>query len=111
MTPGRRVSLPARAAGESLDDVGVVLTEVDVDGLPMLLIDMPAPTLDGEGLRDLTEAERGVASCIAKGMSNAAIAEARGTHVRTVANQVASLFRKLGVASRAELRAELARHR
>jgi DNA-binding CsgD family transcriptional regulator len=44
-----------------------------------------------------------------EGQSNAAIAKARGTHVRTVANQLAALFRKLGVASRAELRALLAR--
>jgi DNA-binding CsgD family transcriptional regulator len=36
-------------------------------------------------------------------MSNAAIARARQTSVRTVANQVASLFRKTGARSRDEL--------
>lgn len=41
-------------------------------------------------------------------LSNAEIAERRGTSPRTVANQVASLFRKLGVASRSELRALVA---
>ena len=88
-----------------------MLVEVQVDGVAMLLIDVPAPSPDGEGLRELTDAERAVALCVAKGMSNAAIADARGTHVRTVANQVAALFRKLGVASRGELRAKLAGHR
>lgn len=89
----------------------MVLTEVEVDGVAMLLIDMPAPTLAGDAFADLTDAERDVALRVAEGQSNAAIAEARGTHVRTVANQLASLFRKLGVASRAELRAAVARGR
>ncbi len=35
--------------------------------------------------------------------ANAQIAAARGTATRTVANQVARLFQKLGVRSRAEL--------
>lgn len=89
----------------------VQLTEVELGGVTMLLIDLPAPSLEGDAFADLTEAERDVARLVAKGMSNAAIAEARGTHVRTVANQLASLFRKLGVASRAELRAALAKGR
>ena len=45
---------------------------------------------------------------IARGGSNAQIARARGTSARTVANQVASVFVKLGVASRRELLAKLA---
>ena len=34
---------------------------------------------------------------------NSAIAEARGTSVRTVANQIQAIFKKLGVSSRSEL--------
>ena len=56
----------------------------------------------------LTLAERDVAHRILTGQSNGSIASARATSVRTVANQVASLFRKLGVASRSELVAEIA---
>jgi len=56
----------------------------------------------------LTAAEREVVEAIAAGLSNAAIAERRRTSVRTVANQVASAFRKLGVRSRAQLVARLA---
>lgn len=43
------------------------------------------------------------------GLSNAEVAKKRGTAVRTVANQLQSLFRKLGVNSRAELSARLVR--
>jgi DNA-binding CsgD family transcriptional regulator len=53
----------------------------------------------------LTPAEREVALAVLAGLSNADIARARGSSARTVANQVASVFRKLGVRSRAELAA------
>lgn len=51
----------------------------------------------------LSEAERFVAMGILEGKSNQQIADERGTALRTVANQVASLFAKCGVSSRAEL--------
>jgi DNA-binding NarL/FixJ family response regulator len=51
----------------------------------------------------LTESETEVMKLLLTGASNAQIARQRGRAVRTVANQVASLFRKLGVNSRAEL--------
>lgn len=57
----------------------------------------------------LTPAEQDVAARAIAGESNARIAAARGTSLRTVANQVASVFRKLGVASRHELRVRRAR--
>jgi DNA-binding CsgD family transcriptional regulator len=57
----------------------------------------------------LTAAEHEVALAVARGGSNREIAEARGASVRTVANQVASACRKLGVRNRRELAAELAR--
>jgi DNA-binding CsgD family transcriptional regulator len=57
----------------------------------------PTPSVAG-----LTEAERDVAESLLAGRSNAEIARLRGTSVRTVANQVASLLRKAGVSSRAE---------
>lgn len=51
----------------------------------------------------LSEAEREVVLAILDGRSNAEIALARCRSVRTVANQAASAFRKLGVRSRSEL--------
>lgn len=53
----------------------------------------------------LTMAERAVAEHVLEGWSNARIARQRSVSVRTVANQVASVFRKLGVRSRIELAA------
>lgn len=58
----------------------------------------PARVLD-----TLTEAERAVATMVIDGLSNAEIATRRGTSVRTVANQLQSLYRKLNVSSRLEL--------
>lgn len=56
----------------------------------------------------LTAAECDVVALILDGKSNAAIAKARGVAVRTVANQVASILRKLEVESRSALIARLA---
>lgn len=59
----------------------------------------------GDDLRRtlLTEAEAAVAYAIARGASNRAIAVERGRSVNTIANQIAALYRKLGVRSRQEL--------
>lgn len=51
----------------------------------------------------LSPAETEVAQLALSGLTNSQIAERRGTSARTVANQMASLLRKLGVASRREL--------
>jgi DNA-binding NarL/FixJ family response regulator len=51
----------------------------------------------------LTSTERVVFSALLAGQSNQQIATSRGRSLRTVANQVAAVFAKLGVRSRAEL--------
>lgn len=56
----------------------------------------------------LSPAERAVVGGIVEGQTNTAIA-GQAKSVRTVANQVASAFRKLGVGSRAELLWQLSR--
>ena len=48
----------------------------------------------------LTESERAVAKLAREGLSNAEIGRLRGTSPRTVANQLARIYRKLGVGSR-----------
>jgi DNA-binding CsgD family transcriptional regulator len=53
----------------------------------------------------LTASEREVARLALAGLANRSIAEARRSSVRTVANLLARVFRKLGVRSRAELAA------
>ncbi len=75
--------------------------EVVVDGAPYVLFEWPCEApFDAASL---TDAERDVLSGILNGESNAEIARRRRSRPRTVANQVASIFRKLGVSSRLEL--------
>jgi DNA-binding NarL/FixJ family response regulator len=63
------------------------------------------PALPSARLDRLTAAERAVLKALLRGRSNLAIAQARRVSVRTIANQVASVFAKLGVRSRSELAA------
>jgi DNA-binding NarL/FixJ family response regulator len=56
----------------------------------------------------LTVAERQVVAGVLSGCTNAAIARGRRTSCRTVANQLAAIYRKLGVSSRWELAAYVA---
>jgi DNA-binding NarL/FixJ family response regulator len=72
-----------------------------IAGKEMAVLSHPLPAADLP--KNLTDAEREVALGIFAGLSNAEIAVARGTSPRTVANQVASLFTKLGLRSRSEL--------
>ena len=51
----------------------------------------------------LTDAKAHVAELVLRGASGAEIARARGVSPRTIANQLASIYRKLGVCTRAEL--------
>ncbi len=89
----RRGTLPPQPSG-------LVVEVVDED-LAIFTWDVGRPDATIE--TPLTAAERDVLARIASGASNAAIARARKASVRTVANQVASLLRKLGAASRYEL--------
>ena len=54
----------------------------------------------------LTSAETDVLFRVLEGRSNSDIATERATSARTVANQIAKIFRKLGVRSRRELAAQ-----
>ncbi len=65
--------------------------------------------LDDKCLEVLTCAEREIALSLLRGATNRAIATERGTSAQTVANQIAALYAKLGVHSRAELGAALGR--
>ena len=61
----------------------------------------PAATPD-ETFADLTDREREILGLIARGESNAAIAEALSISVKTVRNHVSNIFNKLQVADRAQ---------
>jgi len=55
----------------------------------------------------LSAAEHDVLVLLLDGHDTRGISDARGTSPRTTANQVASIFKKLGVGSRAELAAKV----
>lgn len=60
-----------------------------------------APALDG--VQTLSRREREIVELVRRGLTNREIASVLGNRPNTVRNQVASIFRKLEVASRAEL--------
>jgi DNA-binding CsgD family transcriptional regulator len=70
--------------------------ELAVFAFPLLAPELPPV---------LSQAERDVVGLALIGLSNAQIARRRACSSRTVANQLASAFRKLSVGSRAELAA------
>lgn len=93
---GDLAPLPAAAPPRELE-----LSRFDSGDGEMVVLAFP---VDGAATGDaLTPAEHAVVAAIEAGMSNAEIARVRGTSARTVANQIASIFRKLKVGSRAEL--------
>ena len=91
--PGVPAGLEALSFGDG-DDEQVVLV------VPLPEWELPAV---------LTAAEREVARAVLDGRSAGEIARQRGTSVRTVANQVQSIYQKLGVGSRVELAARCVR--
>lgn len=65
-------------------------------------------SLKGAPVREsLSSGEKEVLRLLLDGQSTASIAVVRGTSPRTVSNQIATIFKKLNVHSRAELAAKL----
>jgi len=71
-----------------------------VDGLELVVFELE---LELAFPQSFTEAERDVARALCEGLGTAAIAQRRGSRYRTIANQLASMYRKAGVHSSAEL--------
>lgn len=74
---------------------------IDDDGREFLLMSYAVP--DWELPRILTGSERDVVRILLAGSTHDEIAKARRTSPRTIANQIATAFSKLGVKSRMEL--------
>jgi DNA-binding NarL/FixJ family response regulator len=74
---------------------------VSLGGTPLFALRIPLRQLPAVGR--LTDAERDVLLRLVRGGSHGSIARVRGVSVRTLSNQVGSIFEKLGVHSRAEL--------
>lgn len=88
---------------------GVDVFDVEVGGETLVVISLPIEA--GAKLDALTPAERAVALAVLRGLSNEEVARERGCRARTVAAQLASIYKKLGVVSRAELAALLGKER
>jgi DNA-binding NarL/FixJ family response regulator len=71
-------------------------------GKVLFVYDLAMPEIDG-----LTRAERAVLRLLLRGLDVTSIAASRGTSPRTITNQLARIYRKLGVGSRAELAAKV----
>ena len=82
-------------------------SRIGLPGDDFLLLEWTAPRADLPP--QLTRAEVEVARLALAGLSNRQIASRRRRSPRTVANQLAAMFRKLGVCSRLELFALFAR--
>jgi len=100
MRMASRKSIPTRPAPEA--DRAPRSTRFVLAGREVLVLSVAAVDVL---LSDLTSAERAVAKALLEGATNTEIARARNVSLRTVANQIASIFRKFGVSSRSELAA------
>jgi DNA-binding NarL/FixJ family response regulator len=78
---------------------------LDIDDVIVGVLAEPKPSTDDSFPTSLSPSEWDVFARVKRGESNRTIAEARGTSVRTVANQIQSVLRKTGCASRYELMA------
>ena len=80
---------------------GIQVERVRHRGKPAASRELPVPKVNWSD--SLTSAEKDVAGDILAGLPNVAIGRKRGSSVRTVVNQVASIFKKVGAHSRLEL--------
>jgi DNA-binding NarL/FixJ family response regulator len=81
---------------------------VRIEGAELTLFVVTIPPL--EPPNGLTDAEREVVRGVIEGRSNREIATERGTSSRTVANQLQSAFRRLGVSGRGQLLRQCVEH-
>lgn len=87
---------------------GARVSALRVNGSELRVISFPVQPPSPAAV-PLSRVECEVAELAACGLTNAEIAERRGRSVRTVANQMAAILRKLGLGSRRELAAHFAR--
>jgi len=82
--------------------VGTTLSAeiVEIDGWELVLFERAEAPIALP--KSLTVAEHQVAHLLLAGSSPAQIAAVRGSRIRTVSNQIGSIYRKLGVCSRTE---------
>ena len=87
------------------DEPDVRVATLDLEEVKLAVV---AVSVEQE-LAELTAAEREVVRLVLDGCSNREIAKRRGASVKTIANQLAAVYQKLGICSRYELAARLGR--
>lgn len=103
-----KLGLPSRvelASFFSPTGLRAQLADISLAGEELLLGSYPLAGLTS--VDKLTDAELSVLSHLVAGSTNQDIADRRDASVRTVANQIQSIYRKMNVRSRAELAASL----
>lgn len=98
-----------RAVDPELTTAELRVSRFQLAGEDYAVLSYPHP--GGAAAALLTEAEKAIFSALLSGQTNQQIADSRGRALRTVANQVAAVFQKLGVGSRAELVTKFSRPR
>jgi DNA-binding NarL/FixJ family response regulator len=84
---------------------GARVSHLEIGGQTVMVLSYPIEESDPLPETELSPAEIEVARLAIEGLSNAEIAARRETRIRTVANQMASILRKLDLTSRRELAA------
>jgi DNA-binding CsgD family transcriptional regulator len=79
---------------------GLEVSYVEIDGETFAVFSFPIALADDFGL---TASEREVVTGVLRGLNNTELAKLRGVSPRTIANQLAAIYRKLSVSSRTEL--------
>ena len=102
MTTTGKPALPPTPTTPRTPAGALRIARAELDGVPLIVLSVPH-ALPEQLAAALTVAEREVASALALGEPYESIARRRGTRERTIAKQVRTLFRKLGVSSRSEL--------
>ncbi|MBV8531664.1 MAG: helix-turn-helix transcriptional regulator [Candidatus Eremiobacteraeota bacterium] len=96
-------------AGRSAEALEIFRTTGDRREMQRLEGTLRPTNRRGRAKSELTSREREVAALVARGLSNASIAEELVISERTVESHVASAFEKLGIGTRAELAAYVVR--
>lgn len=93
--------------GQPIPPSPLSLLEIDTSSFHALVIkiDDRRSNAANEAEESLTQAETEVARAAVAGLGNREIAKLRGSAVRTVAVQLRSIYRKIGISSRTELAA------
>ena len=101
----RRLAKPASFKAGRSSAIRLRVTKFRLGAEEFLVLSEPASC--ALAVSGLSASECEVVGLVMKGYSNEQIARERGVRYRTVANQLASVYRKLRVASRIELIAHL----